>query len=283
MTNTLLEMSVGLVTAHLAQNRMAAHEVPDFIRSVHDTLKDLQVSAARPVTVAAAEAASAPSVTKELPFPEVEQAKAATTPAPAPLPAVAQASEAEEEAPRAEEPRSNKTAYLRDNDLTDPVFAGLDPWLAARISPKIAKKLDPNNDVHPTVFPDHLVCLEDGQTVTLLRPYIKNRYGLTPAEYIDKWNLPDEYPTAPPAYIEAKRKMALKRGLGRSVRARRENPKVVQAKATRAPRKNAAEAPAPTARATRAKAAEASAPTAARKGGGSRRKLSLFQKDEHAE
>jgi predicted transcriptional regulator len=34
-----------------------------------------------------------------------------------------------------------------------------------------------------SVFPDHLVCLEDGAQVTMLKRHLKTAHGLTPAEY----------------------------------------------------------------------------------------------------
>ena len=116
----------------------------------------------------------------------------------------------------------SRVAPVLHDDISDPAFEGLDPWLAKRISPKMAGKLDPANAVHPTVFPDYIICLEDGETVKLLRPYVQKRFGLAFNEYLDKWNLPDDYPTAPPKYLEAKRAAAKASGLGVTTRAHRE-------------------------------------------------------------
>lgn len=267
MNNDILEMSVSLVTAHLTQNRMTAEEVPAFLRSIHNTLTELQGKpAAATASTVAAPAAAVPARVVEVP----EQAVAPVAPISVP---------AAEEADRIP---SHKIAYVRDNDLNDPAFAGLDPWLASRISPMIARKLDAKNDIHPSVYPDKLICLEDGAPVTLLRAYINNRFKLSPTEYREKWNLPDDYPMAPPAYVETKRKAAVKGGLGKSVRATRGKGNATKSasKTTVAAPANAQATPvveAPRKRGRPRKNPEAATPVAAAaKGARTRRKLSLF-------
>jgi len=73
---------------------------------------------------------------------------------------------------------------------------------------------DSPDPAYPGVHPTYLVCLEDLKRVTLLRAYLRNRYGLTPEQYQAKWNLPQDYPMAPPEYLAAKRDQALIGGLG---------------------------------------------------------------------
>jgi len=53
--------------------------------------------------------------------------------------------------------------------------------------------------VEATIQPDHLICLEDGQSVKTLTRWLKSRHSMTFAEYKEKWNLPDDYPSVPPA------------------------------------------------------------------------------------
>lgn len=109
-------------------------------------------------------------------------------------------------------------APVVNTDTSGPDFEGLDPWLAARVSRRIASQLNRDTSIHPSVFPDYLVCLEDGAKVKLLRSYLQNRHGLSVSEYLDRWNLPDNYPVAPPAFIEAKRAKAKASGLGVTTR-----------------------------------------------------------------
>ena len=62
---------------------------------------------------------------------------------------------------------------------------------------------------------DYMVCLEDGKKMKLLKRYLATRYNLTPAEYRQRWGLPDDYPMAAPAYAAMRSKMAKDLGLGR--------------------------------------------------------------------
>lgn len=71
--------------------------------------------------------------------------------------------------------------------------------------------------IEDSVQHDHLICLEDGQPVKALKRYLSSRFGMTPEEYRAKWGLPADYPMVSPAYSEARRQIALKQGLGKTV------------------------------------------------------------------
>ena len=66
-----------------------------------------------------------------------------------------------------------------------------------------------------TIFPDHLICLEDGRALKTLKRHLQTNYGLTPEAYRAKWNLPSDYPMVAPAYAEARSTLAKSLGLGR--------------------------------------------------------------------
>jgi predicted transcriptional regulator len=180
----ILQLSVELATAHISMNPMSAEQVSPLIKNIYQTLKELE------------EAAS-------------------LSPAP---PAIVD--DAAGDTPEDEKP-SAKTAPVINLDVSDEAFEGLDPWLAARISRRLAAQLNRNSTLHPTVFPDHIICLEDGAKVKLLRAYVRKRFGLTFHEYLNKWSLPDDYPVAPPNLLEAKRSAAKTFGLGTTTRAHR--------------------------------------------------------------
>lgn len=74
--------------------------------------------------------------------------------------------------------------------------------------------------VKKSVSADYLVCLEDGKKLTMLKRYLRTRYGLTPNAYRTKWNLPADYPMVAPNYAAKRSAFAKKIGLGRRV----ENP-----------------------------------------------------------
>lgn len=124
-----------------------------------------------------------------------------------------------------------------NKDVSGPEFAGLDPWLAARVPRRLAKLLDPGSAIHPSVHEDHLVCLEDGARVKLLRAYLRKNHGMSLADYVDRWRLPENYPTAPRSYLEGKRAQAKATGLGVTLRGTRGPAKLnVAPKPTETPR-----------------------------------------------
>jgi predicted transcriptional regulator len=64
------------------------------------------------------------------------------------------------------------------------------------------------------VFPDYIVCLEDGKKFKSMKRHL-SVLGLTPDEYRAKWNLGPSYPMVAPNYASERSKLAKKAGLGR--------------------------------------------------------------------
>ena len=69
--------------------------------------------------------------------------------------------------------------------------------------------------VKKSIGTDHLVCLEDGRKVKILKRYLATRYNLTPDQYRQRWGLPKDYPMVAPAYAARRSAMAKEFGLGR--------------------------------------------------------------------
>ena len=69
--------------------------------------------------------------------------------------------------------------------------------------------------IRKSVFPDHIVCLEDGKKLKMLKRYLHVRYGLTPGQYREKWGLPADYPMVAPNYASHRSSLAKQAGLGR--------------------------------------------------------------------
>jgi predicted transcriptional regulator len=86
-----------------------------------------------------------------------------------------------------------------------------------------------------SVTPDHIVCLEDGKKLKMLKRHLKTRYDMTPDEYRRRWGLKDDYPMVAPSYAAQRSDLAKKIGLGR---------KLEPEKPAKAPRKRAARKPA---------------------------------------
>ncbi|POF62744.1 MucR family transcriptional regulator [Novacetimonas maltaceti] len=71
--------------------------------------------------------------------------------------------------------------------------------------------------VGQSVFPDHIVCLEDGKKLKMLKRHLQTRYGMTPTQYREKWQLPMDYPMVAPEYAKMRAALARDAGLGRKI------------------------------------------------------------------
>ena len=92
--------------------------------------------------------------------------------------------------------------------------------LAATTAPTVVErpKQDPAVSIRSSVKPDHLVSLESGKKMKMLKRYLMTNYGMTPADYRAKWGLPKDYPMVAPDYAQRRRELAVKIGLGRGGR-----------------------------------------------------------------
>jgi predicted transcriptional regulator len=77
------------------------------------------------------------------------------------------------------------------------------------------EKPQPAVPVKRSVFPDHIVCLEDGKKLKMLKRHLMTTYNLTPEQYREKWGLPASYPMVAPDYAARRSTLAKKIGLGR--------------------------------------------------------------------
>jgi len=75
--------------------------------------------------------------------------------------------------------------------------------------------LVPAVPIKKSVFPDYIVCLEDGKKLTMLKRHLRTSYGMTPEQYRTKWSLPSDYPMVAPRYSERRSTLAKETGLGR--------------------------------------------------------------------
>ena len=75
--------------------------------------------------------------------------------------------------------------------------------------------LTPAVPIRKSVSPDHLVCLEDGKKLKMLKRHLRVSYGMTPEQYRGKWKLPGDYPMVAPNYAIQRSSLAKQLGLGR--------------------------------------------------------------------
>lgn len=72
----------------------------------------------------------------------------------------------------------------------------------------------PAVSVKKSIFPDYIICLEDGKKLKMLKRHLKTAYNLSPDDYRKRWGLPADYPMVAPNYAKHRSALAKKIGLG---------------------------------------------------------------------
>lgn len=114
---------------------------------------------------------------------------------------------------------NNKLAQAELPQLISAVHCALSAISASKAAEPASVK-EPAVPVRSSIKPDYLVCLEDGKKMKMLKRHLKVHYGLSPAEYREKWNLPKDYPMVSPNYAKRRSELAVQIGLGRGGRGR---------------------------------------------------------------
>jgi predicted transcriptional regulator len=71
-----------------------------------------------------------------------------------------------------------------------------------------------------TVFDDHLICLECGLHMKMLKRHLQTVHHETPAQYRAKWRLAGDYPMVARQYATLRSNLAKESGLGKRPAAR---------------------------------------------------------------
>ncbi|MGX5802639.1 MucR family transcriptional regulator [Bradyrhizobium sp. Arg314] len=113
------------------------------------------------------------------------------------------------------------SAYVSKN----PVPVASLPGLIASVNSSLSRIGQPTEPEKPaqapavnpkrSVFPDYIICLEDGKKFKSLKRHIAVHYGLAPDEYREKWGLRPDYPMVAPNYSASRSELAKSSGLGR--------------------------------------------------------------------
>ena len=74
---------------------------------------------------------------------------------------------------------------------------------------------DPAVSVRASVKKDHIVCLDCGKKMKMLKRHLSTEHDMTPDEYRQRWDLAADYPMVAPDYADTRRDLAKKIGLGR--------------------------------------------------------------------
>ncbi len=81
-----------------------------------------------------------------------------------------------------------------------------------------AERPKPAVPINKSIQHDHIVCLEDGKKLKMLKRYLRSTYNLSPDDYRRRWGLPADYPMVAPAYAARRSEFAKSIGLGKGVR-----------------------------------------------------------------
>ncbi|MBC8339841.1 MAG: MucR family transcriptional regulator [Rhodospirillales bacterium] len=87
--------------------------------------------------------------------------------------------------------------------------------------PETPERPRPAVAIKKSVFPDYIICLEDGKKLKMLKRHLKTAYDLSPDDYRKRWGLPADYPMVAPNYAKHRSALAKKIGLGTKPRKKR--------------------------------------------------------------
>ena len=117
------------------------------------------------------------------------------------------------------------SAYVSNNSVRTADLPSLIAEVSKALNSTYAGSIEPtpeplNPAVNPkrSVFPDYIICLEDGKKFKSLKRHLRTQYNMSPEEYREKWGLPADYPMVAPAYAQARSNLAKQMGLGQQRR-----------------------------------------------------------------
>jgi predicted transcriptional regulator len=114
------------------------------------------------------------------------------------------------------------SAYVSNNKIAPSDLA----MLISNVASEMAKigtavelpaeaKPEPAVSVRRSIQPNHLICLVCGKPQKVLKRHLAVQHDLTPAQYRERFELKPDYPMAAPNYVQQRREVALRTGLGR--------------------------------------------------------------------
>ena len=76
------------------------------------------------------------------------------------------------------------------------------------------ERAQPAVPIRKSVFPDYIICLEDGKRLKMLKRHLSTSSTLTPEQDREKWGMDANYPMVAPNYAERRSELAKQIGLG---------------------------------------------------------------------
>ncbi len=78
----------------------------------------------------------------------------------------------------------------------------------------VVERPQPAVPIKKSITPDYIVCLEDGKKLKMLKRHLRTAYDMSPEDYRERWQLPNDYPMVAPNYAAHRSTLAKKIGLG---------------------------------------------------------------------
>lgn len=95
-----------------------------------------------------------------------------------------------------------------------------------------SERPEPAVPIKKSIFPDYIICLEDGKKLKMLKRHLQASFGMSPEQYRARWGLAADYPMVAPNYAAVRSRLAKQIGLG-TVRPSAASPKAVAPAATK--------------------------------------------------
>ena len=108
---------------------------------------------------------------------------------------------------------ANETDPAKLSEFIGSVFAKLSELAGEENA--APTELTPAVPIKKSVTDEHIVCLEDGKKLKMLKRHLMTAYDMTAEQYRAKWGLKADYPMVAPAYARKRQELAIKIGLGR--------------------------------------------------------------------
>jgi len=110
-------------------------------------------------------------------------------------------------------------AHISNNTVSTDMLPGLIQEIyktlaAVGTEVPVVERPAPAVPVKKSIFPDYLVCLEDGKKLKMLKRHLQTAYQMSPEQYRERWDLEPNYPMVAPNYAKHRSSLAKKIGLG---------------------------------------------------------------------
>ena len=83
-----------------------------------------------------------------------------------------------------------------------------------QITETVEERPEPAVSVRSSVKRDHIICLDCGKKMKMLKRHLMTEHSMAPEDYRARWDLGSDYPMVAPAYAERRSALAKQSGLG---------------------------------------------------------------------